>query len=109
MRYEARITVYQKGTQKPDYNDIHRRMALAGYDRVRIVGGHLVHELNGMYTKIPFGMTNIDTERTAIENQLRSVGFSFAIELFQISDTRTFNLEPAVDYGAMFAALLGKK
>jgi hypothetical protein len=108
MRYEARVTVHQKGTQKPDYGEIHRRMEAAGYSRVLSVGGHQMHELHGMYTKTTYSITTIDTERTEIEKQLQSMGFGFSIELFQISDTRTFNLEPAPDYGALFG-LSGKR
>jgi predicted urease superfamily metal-dependent hydrolase len=103
MTYEARVTVHQRGNQKPDYNDIHRRMARAGYSRVVSVGGHLVHELHGMYRKASTG--SIDTERSNIERALQSMGFGFSIELFHIDNTRTFNLEPALDYSAMLAGL----
>jgi hypothetical protein len=107
MTYEARVTVHQKGSQKPDYNNIHQRMASAGYTRLILVGGHLVHELHGMYRKASTG--SIDTERSHIEQALQSIGFGFSIELFHIDNTRTFNLEPAPDYGNLLGLLYAKK
>lgn len=106
MQFEARITVHQEGTQKPDYNDIHDRLATAGYQRVRSIGGYNLHELHGMYSKV--SLKTIDAERSGIEQALRSAGFRFSIELFHITETRTFNLEPAPNYGALLG-MLGKR
>jgi predicted urease superfamily metal-dependent hydrolase len=90
MRYEARVTVHKKGSQKPDYNEIHRRMTNAGYSRVTSVGGHPVDELHGMYSKS--SLQSIDAEQSAIEQALRSIIFTFSIELFHVDARRTFNL-----------------
>lgn len=110
MTYEARVTVHQKGQQKPDYNDIHSRMNAAGYNRVMLVGGHMLRELHGMYRKV--SLASIEAERTAIEHALQSDGFSFSIELFHIDATRTFNLEPASSFASelgLFAQSIGKR
>jgi hypothetical protein len=95
MTYEARITVHQRGLLKPNYSDIHQRMARAGYGRVLTIGGYNLNELHGMYRKTLISSTNIDTERTTIQNALRANGFAFSIELFEVGATRAFNLEPA--------------
>ncbi len=106
MRYEARVTVHENGTQKPDYNDVRARMAAAGYARVLHVGGHALHELHGMYSKL--SLKKIDEERSDIEQALQSMGFRCSMELFHVTETRTFDLEPKPYYGALFGMLGGR-
>jgi hypothetical protein len=50
----------------------------------------VLDELHGMYSKL--SLQSIDAERSAIELALRSMGFTFSIELFHIDATRTLNL-----------------
>ena len=106
MRYEVRITVHEKGTQKPNYDDVHQRMQSAGYMRELYVGGYALHQLHGMYQKLT--LQPIDAERSIIKQALQSMGFRFSIELFHITETRTFDLEPVTDYGSLLNMLGGR-
>jgi hypothetical protein len=105
MNFQARITVHERGRTKPDYTDIHRRMANIGYMREIFIGGKLLSELHGIYQKTGLSISNIDSEQAAIEQALRMIEFSFSIELFQVSATRTCNLEPAPNYGHLLNLL----
>lgn len=106
MRYEARVTVHENGSRKPDYNDVHQRMQSAGYLRELYVGGHALHQLHGMYQKL--SLQPIDAERSIIKQALQSMGFRVSIELFHITETRTFDLEPVTDYGLLLGMLGGR-
>ena len=107
MAYEARITVHNNGNQAPDYKEVHRRMEAAGYQRTLVVGGRLLSELHGMYRKISSG--SIEMEKTTIEQELKTMGHRFSIELFHIDATRSFNLEPAPSRNTLYSALYGLK